>query len=81
MSSYQDLMGKNIEVGDRIHYASKGSINLGRVLEILPNNKGIRIRGKDKQRESVLPKTNTQVIVVVKGYYNNLQKAQRNTKA
>ena len=77
MNIYDDLSGKSIEVGDRIHYATKGDINIGRVLQLLDNNKGIKIIGKKRKRSCTLPHPEKQVIITVKGYYNNIKKANR----
>jgi hypothetical protein len=78
---YLDQAGKEIHVDDRIHYASKGCIYVGRVVELLPNNKGVKVFGVNKKREAILNKTTEKIIVVQKGYYVKHKRAQRTGRA
>lgn len=78
---YLDQTGKEIHVNDRINYASKGEISIGRVLELLPNSKGIKVIGVGKNREATLLHPEKQVIVTHKDYYKNHKRAKRTGKA
>lgn len=78
---YLDKSNKAISVNDRIHYASKGEISIGRVMELLPNEKGIKVIGVGKKREAVLNHPEKQVIIAVKGYYTEHKRANRTGKA
>ncbi len=80
MSTYTDQTGKPINKDDRIHYASKGKINIGWVKELLPDNGGVRVLGKDRKRDSILKDVGEKVIVVVKGYYKERVKTQERNK-
>lgn len=79
--NYLDHLGKDISVDDRINYASKGEISVGRVLELLPNEKGIKVIGVGKRREATLVHPEKQVIVTHKGYFKNHKRAKRTGKA
>lgn len=79
--SYVDQTGKEIHVDDRIHYASKGEISIGRVKELLGADKGIKVIGVGKKREATLCNPDKQVIVVNKGYYAKHKRANRTGRA
>lgn len=74
---YNDQTGKPINVDDRIHYSNKEGINVAWVKELLPNEEGIKIRGKNNKRDCVIKQTDKKVIVVSKGYYENNKRAQK----
>lgn len=78
---YLDHTGKEIHVDDRIHYATKGLICVGRVIELLSNQKGVRIIGVKKKRDTIVEKTTEKIIVTQKGYYVGHKRAQRTGKA
>lgn len=79
--NYLDQTGKEIHVDDRIHYASKGEISVGRVTELLANGKGVRVIGVGKKRDAILVNPDKQIIVVAKGYYEKHKRAKRTGRA
>lgn len=74
---YLDFKGKEIEKDDRIHYATKNGICVGKVIETLKGNNGIKVIGVGKKKACIVKDTEKKVIVDIKGYYIGHKRAAR----
>lgn len=78
---YLDFKGKEIEKDDRVNYSTKNGICVGRVVDILKGNEGIKVIGVGKKRACTIKNTEKQIIVDVKGYYIDHKRAKRTGRA
>jgi len=74
---YLDFKGKEIEKDDRIHYATKNGICVGKVVDTLNENAGIKVIGVGKKKSFIITHTEKKVIVDIKGYYIGHKRAAR----
>ncbi len=70
--TYTDIKGRNLQRHDQILYAVAGrQLQIGRILKLFPDEKGIEVIGKGNRRTARIKDPNLQVWQLKKEYYKN----------